>query len=116
MSDGRSRDDQGRFAPTFTQQDVLLAIDYETQDEGVGTHLSTNEIADALHTHRGIAVTTEAVRQRLTDMAEEGLVSKKQFGASAVGWRAEVAPAVSNDTADTLDERRQASEDEFTTL
>jgi hypothetical protein len=116
MSDNRPRDDSGRYTPAFTDQDVLLVFDYETQGEGPGARLTTKEIADGLNTHRGITVTTEAVRQRLSDMADDELVDRKDFGASAVGWRALVAPAVSDETAERLDDREETPDEEFTTL
>ncbi|PSQ31613.1 hypothetical protein BRD16_01490 [Halobacteriales archaeon SW_6_65_46] len=99
-----SRDESGRFESTITDQQLLKVFDYE--DDPV---LTTTEVTEGLGRF-GVDVTTEAVRRRLDRLAEEGAVSKKQFGARAVGWWAEVAPTLSAETAARVTERRDADE------
>lgn len=106
MSQGR--DDAGRFDETVTEQEILKVFDYE--DDPV---LTTREVADGLGRF-GKQITPEGVRNRLNGMAEKGLVSRKQFGARAVGWWAEVAPELDADTAALVDERKHS--DEWETL
>ncbi|QSW98233.1 winged-helix domain-containing protein [Haloterrigena alkaliphila] len=106
MSQGR--DDAGRFEETVTEQDILKVFDYE--DDPV---LTTTEVADGLRRF-GKSITSEGVRRRLEGMTEEGLVSRKKFGARAVGWWAEVAPELDAETVDRVETRKES--DEWTEL
>lgn len=87
MSEEQPRSEGGRFGEKVREQDILKTFDYA--DEPV---LTAREIADQLPISR-VAVTT-----RLEAMRENGLVGKKQTGARAVAWWAEVAPAPSAET------------------
>jgi repressor of nif and glnA expression len=102
MSQGR--DDTGRFTETVTEQDILKVFDYDDDPA-----LSAGEIADGLRRF-GKQLTREGVRQRLEQMHENGLVSRKKFGARAVGWWAEVAPELDSATADRVDSRRESDD------
>lgn len=102
MSQGR--DDAGRFDETVTEQEILKVFDYE--DDPV---LTTAEVADGLQRF-GKQITSEGVRNRLEQMAEQEKVSRKTFGARAVGWWAEVAPALDSDVATEVDARKESDE------
>jgi repressor of nif and glnA expression len=102
MSQGR--DDAGQFEETVTEQDILKMFDYE--DDPV---LTASEVADGLQRF-GTEITPEGVRNRLEQMAEKGMVSRKKLGARAVGWWAEVAPEIDTQTADTIETRKESDE------
>ena len=102
MSQGR--DDAGRFDETVSEQEILKVFDYE--DDPV---LTAPEVADGLRRF-GKQITPEGVRNRLEPMDEKGLVSRKKFGARAVGWWAEVAPELDSETAAEIDERKDSDE------
>lgn len=106
MSQGR--DDTGQFKETVTEQDILKVFDYE--DDPV---LTAPEVADGLRRF-GKQITPEGVRNRLEEMADQGLVSRKKLGARAVGWWAEVAPDLNTETAETIEDRKDS--DEWTEL
>lgn len=106
MSQGR--DEAGRYEETVTDQDLLKVFDYE--DDPV---LTSREVAEGLQRF-GKQMTPEGVRNRLDRMADKGLVSRKKFGARAVGWWAEVAPELDDETAETVESRKDA--DEWTEL
>ena len=100
MSQGR--DDAGRFDTTASDQEILKVFDYE--DDPV---LTAAEVATGLRRF-GTQMTAEGVRKRLNRMADDGLVSRKQIGARAVGWWAEVAPELSDSTAADVEARTQS--------
>lgn len=102
MSQGR--DEAGRFEKTVSEQEILKVFDYE--DDPV---LTTAEVADGLGRF-GKQLTPEGVRNRLEEMAQDGLVSRKKFGARAVGWWAEVAPELDEETAQTIDDRKESDQ------
>ncbi|MFP9060287.1 winged-helix domain-containing protein [Natrialbaceae archaeon A-chndr2] len=102
MSQGR--DEAGRFDKTVSDQEILKVFDYE--DDPV---LTTAEVATGLRRF-DVQITPEGVRNRLTEMDERGLVSRKRFGSRAVGWWAEVAPALAEDTAELVDDRKETEE------
>jgi len=110
MSKGRDessrqgRDDAGRFETTVSEQEILKVFDYE--DDPV---LTAGEVATGLQRF-GVQMTPEGVRNRLTSMADDGLVSRKQLGARAVGWWAEAAPELSAETAAEIDRRADGEE------
>ena len=82
----QQRDESGEFTEKVTDQDVLKVFDYA--DEPV---LTAGEVATEL------PITREAVGRRLNRMREEGLVERKQTGASSIAWWAEVAPRLSDE-------------------
>jgi hypothetical protein len=100
--------------PTFTEQDVLKVLDYDTNT--AEPMLTAGEIADGLADHFDIDVTGEAVRSRLGTMEDEGIVASKPFGASAIGWAALRAPRLSDETAATVEDRSDTDRDEFVPL
>lgn len=102
MSQGR--DDGGRFEETVTEQEILKVFDYE--DDPV---LTATEVAEGLGRF-GTQLTPEGVRNRLNEMAEIGLVGRKTVGARAVAWWAEVAPALDQDAAATVDARKDVDD------
>ncbi|GAB3028213.1 hypothetical protein GCM10025298_16020 [Natronobiforma cellulositropha] len=102
MSQGR--DEAGRFEESVTEQDILKVFDYE--DDPV---LTAPEVADGLRRF-GKQITPEGVRNRLGEMDEKGLVSRKKLGARAVGWWAEVAPELDSNTSKTIDSRKESDE------
>ncbi len=100
----QGRDDAGRFEESVTEQEILKVFDYE--DDPV---LTAPEVADGLRRF-GKQITPEGVRNRLVEMNEKGLVSRKKLGARAVGWWAEVAPELDSDTAKIVDSRKESEE------
>lgn len=102
MSQGR--DDAGRFEETVTEQEILKVFDYE--DDPV---LTASEVAEGLRRF-GKQMTSEGVRNRLEEMAEHGLVSRKKLGSRAVGWWAEVAPELDAETVEMVAERKETDE------
>lgn len=104
----RGRDDAGRFERTVTDQEILKVFDYE--DDPV---LTAREVAEGLRRF-GHDLTAEGVRNRLDAMETVGLVNRKQFGARAVGWWAEVAPELDSDVASEIEGRK--ADDEWNEL
>jgi len=102
MSQGR--DNHGRFTETVSDQQILKTFDYA--DDPV---LTARDVAEGLQRF-GADLTPEAVTQRLKRMQGEGLVDRKKLGARAVGWWAEVAPKLSDETATRVDERKDSDE------
>lgn len=73
---GRQRDDTtGQFTETITVNDVLSYM--RSVDSPVVT---VAEVADALD------CSTEAARQKLTKLTDDGVVERKKVGAKAVVW------------------------------
>jgi len=102
MSQGR--DDTGQFTQSATEQEILKVFDYE--DDPV---LTATEVAEGLRRFR-VQITPEGVRNRLEEMDENDLVSRKKVGAKAVGWRAEVTPELDPTTAKTVNSRKEPDE------
>ncbi|MEF8830565.1 MAG: winged-helix domain-containing protein [Halobacteriales archaeon] len=100
----QGRDDSGRFEESVTEQDILKVFDYE--DDPV---LTVPEVAEGLRRF-GVQITPEGVRNRLEEMDEKGLVSRKKLGARAVGWWAEVAPELDSSTIETVESRTETNE------
>lgn len=100
MSQGR--DDAGRFDKTVTEQEILKVFDYEADPV-----LTAPEVAEGLGRF-GKQITPEGVRNRLEEMADKGLVSRKKLGARAVGWWAEVAPELDTETVETIEARQDS--------
>ena len=100
MSQGR--DEAGRFEQTVSDQEILKVFDYE--DDPV---LTASEVATGLKRF-GIEITPEGIRNRLESMHERGLVSRKKLGARAVGWWAEVAPELDEETITRIESRSDA--------
>ncbi len=78
--------------------------------------VTAGEVRELLDGEFGIAVTTEAVRNRLQQMETDCLVCSKKFGARAVGWQALVAPRLSEGAAERSEERRETPHEEFVSL
>lgn len=110
-SDEQDRDDRGQFGPKMTEQDILKAFD-SAEDPMV----TAGEVRDVLDEEFGVEVTSEAVRTRLRQLEDEGLVRSKRFGARAVGWQALVAPRLSANAAERSEERRETPREEFVSL
>jgi predicted transcriptional regulator len=87
---GQSRDKK------TSEQDILKVFD--ATDEAF---LTASEIAEEL------PVSRQAVNYRLKQMHEKGLVERKKAGAHAVGWWAEVAPALSAEAAEGVERGRE---------
>ena len=102
MSQGR--DDAGRFEETVPEQEILNVFDYE--DDPV---LTVTAVAEGLRRF-GKQMTSEGVRNRFEAMAEKELVSRKQLGARAVGWWANVAPELDGKPAETVESPKGATE------
>lgn len=100
MSQGR--DDAGRFDKTVSEQEILKVFDYEADPV-----LTAPEVAEGLGRF-GKQITPEGVRNRLEEMADKGLVSRKKLGARAVGWWAEVAPELDTETVETIEARQDS--------
>jgi predicted transcriptional regulator len=96
MDMSEERRDDGAFAETVSDQDVLFVFD--AADEPI---LTAGEIAEAL------PVGPDAVYRRLRAMHEEGLVGRKKVGARAVAWWAEVAPRLDEDVARAIEEQME---------
>lgn len=106
----QSRGGNGQFEPKVHNQEILKAFDFE--DDAM---LTVTEVTDALSVHFGVDVSTEAVRLRLNEMVEDGLVERKEFGANAVGYQATVAPRLSEEVATAVEEIGSYEEQEETT-
>jgi len=80
----------------ISEQDILKV--FEESDE---PFLTATEVAAEL------PVSRQAVNYRLDKMHEKGLVGKKKTGASSVGWWAEVAPRLADETAARVRESKE---------
>jgi hypothetical protein len=96
MSSKRTRDEGGKFEEKVTEQDILKIFD--RADTPV---LTASDLADALPVGR------DAVYRRLSDMHDGGLVGKKDAGARAVVWWAKVAPELSDEAKERVEEARR---------
>lgn len=72
---GRKRTETGEFVETVTPERVV-----ETIREADGPIVTTRDVADALE------CTTEAARQKLVTLTEQGRVARRKVGARAVVW------------------------------
>lgn len=70
----QKRDDKGQFQQVVSDQEILKVFDYE--DDPV---LTSKEVAIGLKRF-DINVTKEAIRNRLHEMEDKGLVTKKSLG------------------------------------
>ncbi len=86
MSD-TGRDESGKFSSAVTDEDLLAAFDH-----AAAPVLTAAELAEGLPIGRG------AVRERLLDLKDRGLIARKQVGSRAVVWW------VVDDTDDPSDE------------
>ena len=98
MSD-RKRSESGEYVETVSDNDILLAFD--AADAPV---LTSGELADRL------PISRSAVNHRLNRMRERGLVDRKETGARAVAWWAEVAPRLSAESATRVEQAREEIE------
>lgn len=69
------RDEEGKYTPTVSDEELLAAI-----DRASGPVVTAGELADMLPIGR------RAVRERLVDLQERGLVERKKVGGRAVVW------------------------------
>lgn len=75
MSDERERNEKGRYVSTITSDHVLEVL--RENDDPV---LTAKEVGEC------IGCTSEAARQQLHDLHEDGKVESKQVGARAIVW------------------------------
>lgn len=102
MSDSQPRGDSGEFEGKISEQDILKVFD--AADE---PFLTAGEIAERL------PVSRQAVNYRLAEMRDEGLVGRKDVGARAVGWWAEVAPEPVESDVPPYDEAERLSQSQL---
>ncbi len=74
----RERTEAGTFAETITLDGVL-----DVFDEVRGPVITSSDVSDAL------GYTTEAARQKLTRLYDQGRVDKRKTGRTVVYWRRE---------------------------
>jgi len=74
----RERDESGRYVATSDAEDVLNVF-----DRVEGPVVGSPDVADALD------VTTEAARQKLRGLVEDGTLRSRQIGRTVVYWRDE---------------------------
>lgn len=74
----RKRADSGQFVETVTLEDVLAVFDAVR-----GPVVTSSDVADAL------GCTTEAARQKLTRLSDQGRVDRRKTGRTTVYWRTE---------------------------
>lgn len=75
MSDDRKRNEEGQYVSTVTPERVLEVL--RESDDPV---LTAKEVGEC------IGCTSEAARQQLHDLHEDGKVESKQVGARAIVW------------------------------
>lgn len=86
-------------AKKITEQDILKVF-----DRAEAPFLTASEIAEQL------PVSRQAVNYRLEKMREKDLIGKKKTGASAVGWWAKVAPELSRESEQRVEDAREQVE------
>lgn len=86
MSQDRERNDQGQYVGTISLEDVIEAI--RQSDSPVST---AKEVSEKL------GCSSEAARQKLITLHEQGRVERRTVGANAVVWWL-------TDAEDTIDE------------
>lgn len=75
MSDSRKRNDRGQFVATVTQGAIVDVLqDAETPV------VTAKEVGEAL------GCSSEAARQKLLALLDQGMVARRKVGASAVVW------------------------------
>lgn len=72
----RERDESGKYVETIGPDDVLDVFDHVR-----GPVIMSSDVADALD------CTTEAARQKLTRLHDQGKIDKRQTGRTVVYWR-----------------------------
>jgi len=100
MSEERPRRDDGTFEKEVTEQAILKTFD--RADEPI---LTAKEIADELDT------TSVTVTRHLKEMLDKDLVGRKETGARAVAWWAKVAPELSDEAKERVEESRKDIEE-----
>lgn len=75
MSQDRERDDHGQYVATISLEDVIEALRYT--DSPVATAKEVGELLD---------YSSEAARQKLITLHEQGRVERRTVGANAVVW------------------------------
>jgi predicted ArsR family transcriptional regulator len=86
MSQDRERNDQGQYVGTLSLEDVIEAI--RQTDSPIATAKELSELLDC---------SSEAARQKLITLHEQGRVERRTVGANAVVWWL-------TDTEDTVNE------------
>ncbi len=84
----RERNESGQYVETVGPDDVLDV--FETVD---GPVIMSSDVADALE------CTTEAARQKLSRLVDDGTLGTRKGGRTKVYWRRDTAPG--SETADT---------------
>jgi len=74
----RERDESGRYVETVGESDVLAVFDRVD-----GPVITSSDVSDALD------CTTEAARQKLARLVDDGMLSKRKTGHLVVYWRAD---------------------------
>lgn len=88
----RERNDAGQFTERVTLEAVLGVF-----DQVRGPVVTSSDVADALD------CTTEAARQKLTRLYDQGRVDRRKTGRTTVWWRTGDEPARTEDPADDSD-------------
>lgn len=97
----RERDESGQYVETVGADDVLAVF-----DQVEGPVITSSDVAEALD------CTTEAARQKLTRLYDQGTLDKRKTGRIVVWWRTDVErPHVDADAVhDALDDLEAADE------
>jgi predicted ArsR family transcriptional regulator len=72
----RERNDSGRYVETVGQDDILMTFDAVN-----GPVITSTDVADHLD------CTTEAARQKLKRLVEDGALARRRTGRTFVYWR-----------------------------
>lgn len=75
MSQDRERNDQGQYVGTISLEDVLEAV-----------RQTNSPVATAKELGETLDCSSEAVRQKLVTLHEQGRVERRTVGANAVVW------------------------------
>lgn len=86
MADDRERNEAGRYVPVVTREAVLAVF-----NEVRGPAITSRDVAESL------GCTTEAARQRLAQLHDDGEVERRKTGRTVLWWR-------SSDEDERLDE------------
>lgn len=97
----RERDESGQYVETVGADDVLAVF-----DQVRGPAITSSDVAEALD------CTTEAARQKLTRLYDQGQLDKRKTGRIVVWWRAdEERPTIDAEAiSDALDDLEAADE------
>lgn len=84
---GRERDESGQYVETVGP-DKVLDVFQQVQ----GPVVTSSDVANALD------CTTEAARQKLTKLYEEGVLDKRKTGRTVVYWRVSSDTTINSDS------------------